>query len=104
MGVMKSVSLVAFQARANGDALELSATGVTNDAETRQLLEDSLRGLMAMWRLAVQEKSPEMVTMIRRFTVSKDGEGVSVRGTLPAAFLRSIADKAERKRSESRQY
>jgi len=104
MGVMKSVSLVAFQAKANGDALELSATGVTSDADTRQLLEDSLRGLMAMWRLAVQEKSPEMVTMIRRFSVSSDGEGVSVRGTLPAAFLRSIADKAERKRSESRQY
>jgi hypothetical protein len=59
---------------------------------------------MAMWRLAVQEKSPEMVTMIRRFSVSNDGESVSVRGTLPAAFLRSIADKAERKRSESRQY
>jgi hypothetical protein len=104
MGVMKSVSLVAFQAKANGDALELSATGVTSDADTRQLLEDSLRGLMAMWRLAVQEKSPELVTMIRRFSVSSDGEGVSVRGTLPAAFLRSIADKAERKRSESRQY
>jgi hypothetical protein len=104
MGVMKSVSLVAFQAKANGNALELSATGVTNDAETRQLLEDSLRGLMAMWRLAVQDKAPEMVAMIRRFSVSNDGEGVSVRGTLPAAFLRSIAEKAERKKSESRQY
>ena len=102
MGVMKSVSLVAFQATAKGDALELSATGVSADAETRQLLEDSLRGLMAMWRLAVQDKAPEMVTMIRRFSVSSDAEGVSVRGTLPAAFIRSIAERAERKRSESR--
>lgn len=102
MGVMKSVSLVAFQAKANGDALELSATGVTSDAETRQLLEDSLRGLMAMWRLAVQDKAPEMVTMIRRFSVSSDGEGVSVRGTLPAAFIRSIAEKAEKKKAETR--
>jgi hypothetical protein len=104
LGVMKSVSLVAFQAKANGDSLDLSATGVTSDADTRQLLEDSLRGLMAMWRLAVQDKAPEMVTMIRRFSVSSDGDGVSVRGTLPAAFLRSIADKAERKKSETRQY
>ncbi|HEX5854114.1 MAG TPA: hypothetical protein VFZ57_00725 [Thermoanaerobaculia bacterium] len=104
MGVMKSVSLVAFQAKASGDALELSATGITSDAETRQLLEDSLRGLMAMWRLAVQDKAPEMVTMIRRFSVSSDGEGVSVRGTLPAAFIRSIAEKAEKKRSESHQH
>jgi hypothetical protein len=102
LGVMKSVSLVAFQAKARGEALELSATGVTGDADTRQLLEDSLRGLMAMWRLAVQDKSPEMVTIIRRFSVSSDGEGVSVRGTLPAAFIRSIAEKAERKRSETR--
>lgn len=102
LGVMKSVSLVAFQAKASGEALELSATGVTADADTRQLLEDSLRGLMAMWRLAVQEKSPEMVTIIRRFSVSSDGEGVSVRGTLPAAFIRSIAEKAEGKKTETR--
>lgn len=102
MGVMKSVSLVAFQARANGEALELSATGVSSDADTRQLLEDSLRGVLAMWRLAVQDKSPDMVAMIRRFSVSSDGEGVSVRGTLPAAFIRSIAEKAEKKRSETR--
>jgi hypothetical protein len=102
LGVMKSVTLVAFQAKANGEALELSATGVTTDADTRQLLEDSLRGLLAMWRLAVQEKAPEMVTIIRRFSVSSDGEGVSVRGTLPAAFIRSIAEKAEGKRSEPR--
>jgi hypothetical protein len=100
MGAMKSVSLVAFQAKANGDALELSATGVTADAETRQLLEDSLRGLMAMWRLTMQENSPEMVTMIRRFSVSSDGEGVSVRGTLPAAFIRSIAEKARHKKND----
>jgi hypothetical protein len=100
MGVMKSVSLVAFQAKASGEALELSATGVTSDAETRQLLEDSLRGLMAMWRLAVQDKAPEMVTMIRRFSVSSDGEGVSVRGTLPAAFIRSIAEKARHKKND----
>ena len=45
MGAMKSVSLVAIQAKARGDSLELSATGLSSDAETRQLLEDSLRGV-----------------------------------------------------------
>jgi hypothetical protein len=55
---------------------------------------------MAMWRLTMQENSPEMVTMIRRFSVSSDGEGVSVRGTLPAAFIRSIAEKARHKKND----
>ena len=100
MGAMKSVSLVAVQAKARGDALELSATGLASDAETRQLLEDSLRGLMAMWRLAVQDKSPELVSMLRKFTVSSDGESVSIHGTLSGGFLRSVAEKARHKKND----
>lgn len=100
MGAMKSVSLVAVQAKARGDALELSATGLASDAETRQLLEDSLRGLMAMWRLAVQDKSPELVSMLRKFTVSSDGESVSIHGTLSGGFLRSVAEKAGHKKND----
>lgn len=101
MGAMKSVSLVAVQAKANGDSLELSATGLASDADTRQLLEDSLRGVLAMWRLAVQDKSPELVSVLRRFTVSSDSEAVSIHGTLPGSFLRSVAAHAKQKRSES---
>ncbi len=101
MGAMKSVSLVAVQAKANGDSLELSATGLASDADTRQLLEDSLRGVLAMWRLAVQDKSPELVSVLRKFTVSSDSEAVSIHGTLPGGFLRSVAAHARQKRSES---
>jgi hypothetical protein len=101
MGAMKSVSLVAVQAKANGDSLELSATGLASDADTRQLLEDSLRGVLAMWRLAVQDKSPELVSVLRKFTVSSDSEAVSIHGTLPGSFLRSVAARAKHKRSES---
>jgi hypothetical protein len=93
MGAMKSVSLVAVQAKARGDALELSATGLSSDAETRQLLEDSLRGVMAMWRLAVQDKQPELVAVLRKFTVSSDSETVSIRGTLPGSALRALSQK-----------
>ncbi len=100
MGAMKSVTLLAVQAKAHGDAVELSATGLASDAETRQLLEDSLRGLMAMWRLAVQDKSPELVSMLRKFTVSSDNESVSIHGTLSGAFLRSVAEKARHKKNE----
>ena len=101
MGAMKSVTLLAVQAKARGDALELSATGLASDAETRQLLEDSLRGVLAMWRLAVQDKSPDLVPMLRKFTVSSDSESVSIHGTLSGAFLRSVAEKARHKKTET---
>jgi hypothetical protein len=97
LGAMKSVSLFAFEARARGDALELSATGLSNDEETRQLLEDSVRGVLAMWRLGAQEKSPELVSVLRAFKVRRDGEGVTVAGTLPGSVLRSLGEGARAK-------
>lgn len=93
MGAMKSVSLVAVQASARGDALELTAAGVARDAESRQLLEDSLRGLMAMWRLAIEDKSPELVSVIRQFSISSEGDSVSIHGTLSGSALRMLSQK-----------
>jgi hypothetical protein len=93
MGAMKSVSLVAVQANTRGDALEVTASGVARDAESRQLLEDSLRGLMAMWRLAVEDKSPELVSVIRQFSISSDGDAVSIHGTLSGSALRMLSQK-----------
>jgi hypothetical protein len=95
VGAMKSVTLFVFHATARGDAVELSATGLSPDEDTRGLLEDALRGVVAMWRLAVHEKSPEMVTILRRFQIEKDGEGVSITGTLPASFVRKMAEERE---------
>lgn len=91
MGAMKSVTLLAAQATVHGDNVELAATGLTSDAENRGLLEDSLRGVLAMWRMAVQEKSPELVSILRRFQIDSDSEGVSIHGSLPASFLRSLS-------------
>jgi len=93
---MKSVTLFAVEATPRGDGLELAATGLTADSDTRQLLEDSLRGLLAMWRLAVEEKQPELVSALRRFHVGNDGEGVTIRGTLPASVLRTLGKKTDR--------
>ncbi|MFY9550547.1 MAG: hypothetical protein WAU32_05295 [Thermoanaerobaculia bacterium] len=90
VGAMKSVTLLALQAKVRGDAVDLAATGLTPDAEKRDLLEDSLRGVLAMWRLAVQEKSPELVSVIRRFQIDSDADSVSIHGSLPATFLRSL--------------
>jgi hypothetical protein len=98
LGTMKSVSLLAIQASVRGDTVEVSATGLTADAENRSLLEDSLRGVLAMWRLAVQDKSPELVPVLRGFRVTSDPEGVSIDGTLPGSLLRSLS---ARNRSKS---
>jgi hypothetical protein len=91
VGAMKSVTLLALQAKVHGDGLDVSATGLTADAEKRGLLEDSLRGVLAMWRLAVSEKSPELVAVLRGFRIENDSEGVSITGTLPGTLLRTLA-------------
>ena len=89
---MKSVTLFVFHATARGESVELSATGLSADAETRGLLEDALKGVVAMWRLAVHEKSPELVPILRRFEIDSDDEGVSITGTLPASFVRKMME------------
>jgi len=91
VGAMKSVSLVALQATVRGDAVDVSAFGLTSDAENRSLLQDSLRGVLAMWRLAIQDKSPDLVAVLRGFRIEDDGEGVSIKGTLPGNLLRSLS-------------
>ncbi|MEO6325565.1 MAG: hypothetical protein ABIT01_19270 [Thermoanaerobaculia bacterium] len=92
-GALQNVSLVALQATTKGDSLKLSMTGLSADEDTRELIEDSLRGILAAWRLAVQDKSPDMVSVLRRFKVSHDKEGVTVAGTLPGAAVRALAEK-----------
>ncbi len=93
IAAMKSVTLFALDATPRSDGLELAATGLVADAETRGLLEDSLRGLLAMWRLAVQEKSPDLVAALRKFQIASDNAGVTIRGTIPASVLQSMAEK-----------
>jgi len=101
VGAMKSVSLLALQAKVHGDAVDFSAVGLSSDAESRGLIEDSLRGVLAMWRLAVQEKSPELVSVLRRVRIEDDGEGVSISGTLPGSFLRSLSAATQANRGRS---
>jgi hypothetical protein len=98
MGAMKSVTLLAMQATVHGDNVDLSATGLTKDAENRDLLEDSLRGMLAMWRLAVADKAPELVSVLRKFQIDNDGDSVSIRGTLLGSFLRSLSSAHQARR------
>lgn len=97
IGAMKSVTLLALQTKVKGDGLDFRASGVASSDEDRQNLEDALRGVLAMWRMAVQDKSPELVPVIRKFQVDSDGDAVSIRGSLPGTFLRSLESRSAKK-------
>ena len=94
VSALKTVSLVTFEATVEGDSLAVKGTGLSSDEETRGLLEDSLRGVTAAWRLAAQEKSPQLVAAIRKIQISHDGEGVTISGKLPGDLIRSLAASA----------
>ncbi|HVS31736.1 MAG TPA: hypothetical protein VMS98_09800 [Thermoanaerobaculia bacterium] len=90
---LKSVSTVAVWARDTGDTLHLGATGLSNDAETLELLEDVARGALAAMRIALKDKAPEMVSVLRRFDVDRKSESITVEGSIPAATLRELMAK-----------
>lgn len=90
---IKNVSTVAIWATDGGDALKLGAFGITHDADTLQLIEDTLRGMLAAMRLAVQDKSPEMVNVLRKFDVSHTSDTVQIVGSVPAETLKSFVAK-----------
>lgn len=90
---LKSLSTVAVWATDKGDALALGATGVSTDAETLELLEDAIRGGLSAMRLAAKDKSPDMVSVLRRFEVSRGNGAVTVEGSIPASQLKEMMAK-----------
>jgi hypothetical protein len=90
---LKNVSTVGVWAKDKGDSLELGAFGLSNDSETLELLEDTVRGGLSALRLAVRDKAPEMVTVIRRFDVSRKSDAILIEGSIPAAQLRDLMAK-----------
>ena len=90
---IRTVSTVGVWAKDKGNALELGAFGLSNDAETLQLLEDTIRGGLSALRLAAREKAPEMVTVLRSFDVSTKKDAVLIEGSIPATTLRDMMAK-----------
>jgi hypothetical protein len=84
-GALRSLSLVTFQADVSGTSVSISATGVASDEETRQNLEDVLRGMLAAWRMSAQSNNPELVSAIRKIKVSRTDDGVMISGDVPAS-------------------
>jgi hypothetical protein len=79
----RSVTALVFQASIATDGIDVKASGLSADAETRKNLEDLVRGVLAGWRMSVDEKQPELVSALRAFTVSRDSDSVTVAGKLP---------------------
>ncbi|HWW62436.1 MAG TPA: hypothetical protein VN181_13775, partial [Thermoanaerobaculia bacterium] len=90
---MKNLSTVAIWATDTGDSLKLGALGFSSDAETLDLLEDTIKGALAALRLAVKDKSPEMVPVLRKFDVSRSDNTIAINGTLPASTIRDLMAK-----------
>lgn len=91
---LKNVSTVAIWATDSGDSLKLSALGLSSDSETLGLVEDTLRGALSAMRLAVQEKSPELVSMLRKFTVTRTDSSISISGSVPAETFKTWVAKS----------
>ncbi|MGZ4809158.1 MAG: hypothetical protein ACXV7D_07485 [Thermoanaerobaculia bacterium] len=94
-GALKNMSTVALWATDTGDAVKLGAFGLSQDAETLQLVEDSIRGALSAARLAVQDKSPELVSVLRRFNVTHNDTSVTISGSVPADTLRNLLKKEQ---------
>lgn len=94
---LKNVSVVGVWADDNGTEVKLGATAESNDEETLSLLEDLLRGMLATWRLAAQEKAPELVSEIRKFAVNRSGERITLSGAISAEMLEKFATRSHQK-------
>src|ERR1051326_405283 len=90
---LRSVSTVALWAADSGDSLKLGAFGLSGDSETLGLLEDTLRGALSAMRLAVQDKQPDMVPVLRRFNVARTSDSVTITGSVPAETFKNWSAK-----------
>lgn len=84
---LKKVSTFALWTTDDGRSMSFGAAALTTDAETRQLLEDAAKGVLAAWRLAANEKDPELVNVIRGFDVKQTARGVRLTGSISGEML-----------------
>jgi hypothetical protein len=90
---LNSVSTLAVWATDTGDALKLGAFGLSRDAETLELIEDTARGALSALRLAVKDKQPEMVSVLRKFDIDRTADSIRIEGSIPAATVREMLAK-----------
>ena len=83
----RSVTFFAAQFSVERSRVSFSGHLHAADAQSRQDLEDVTRGLLAAWRMSMQEKNPDWVAVIRGFKVSQNDEGLIVSGIIPGAMI-----------------
>lgn len=93
MAAMKSVDVAGFWSAEANDSLRVGGFALSTDAETRQLVEDAARGLLAAWRLTAQDKMPEIVPVLREFKVDQTRDGVTLEGSLPRTLIEKMQQK-----------
>ena len=93
---LKTMTTIALWATDSGDSLKLGAFGLSRDPETLELVEDTLRGALAAMRLAVQDKEPDLVGLLRKFSVARSDDAVTISGTVPASTFREYVGKQAR--------
>jgi hypothetical protein len=86
-GAVQRATLQAFL----DDNLRLSGLAQANTAENAELLRDLVKGALATMRLNFQEKSPELVEVLRNVEVKVKANEVSVAGSIPIALLQKLA-------------
>ncbi|NOZ95785.1 MAG: hypothetical protein GXP47_13755 [Acidobacteria bacterium] len=73
------------------EELAVHGFATTTSDENAGLLRDTIRGALAAARLAVQEKEPLLVDVLRGVRVDADGAVVSLAATIPVELLQKLA-------------
>lgn len=76
------------------EELRLHAFATTTSGENAGLLRDTLRGALAAMRLAVQDRRPELVAVLRGVEVNTDGTAVTLASKIPVDLLQQLATEA----------
>jgi hypothetical protein len=87
---IRNITTVGFWATDTGDSLKLGAVGLATDGETLELVEDTIRGALSAMRLHVKDRSPELVSVLRKFDVQRSNDAVRITGTIPGDSLRKL--------------
>ncbi len=91
---VKNMTYAGMWTTDTGDSIRIGGIALSEDEETRSLLEDTIKGALASARLAAQQKDPELVKVLRQATVSRDSEGVTFKAEIPAEFIHRLRTRA----------